>query len=130
MISLLTTVKIIDNSGGVIGRCIKILAPHNRKYAQVGDLIIISILKAIPSSKIRKGDIYKATVVRTVFPSHVSTGAIQFDTNAVILVKTSPKTVDLTPIGTSIKGVLPHVLKYKKGCSKLLALAGTKRTIY
>lgn len=126
MISLLTTVNIIDNSGGVLGRCIKILSPHNRKYAVVGDLIVISVIKAIPSSKIRKGEIFKATVVRTI---HNTTG-LRFDSNAVILVKTSPKTTDLTPIGSSVKGVLPVQLKYKRGCAKLLALAGIKRIIY
>jgi large subunit ribosomal protein L14 len=124
MISLLTTVQIIDNSGGIVGRCIKILKPHNRNYGKLGDLILVSILKTIPSSKIRKGEVYKATIVRT------KTGNISFDTNAVMLVKTSPKTTDLTPIGSSIKGVLPIGLKYKRGCSKLLALAGVKRTIY
>jgi len=124
MISLLTTVQIIDNSGGIIGRCIKILKPHNRKYAKLGELILISILKTIPGSKIRKGEVYKATIIRT------KRGEVKFDSNAVILVKTSPKTTDLTPIGSSIKGVLPYSLKYKLGCAKLLSLAGVKRTIY
>ena len=124
MISLLTVVQIVDNSGGIVARCIKILKPHNRKYAQVGDLILVSIQKTIPSSKIRKGEIYKATVVRT------KVGKIRFDMNAVILVKSNPKTIELSPIGTSIKGVLSQQLKYHSGCGKLLALAGVKNTIY
>jgi large subunit ribosomal protein L14 len=130
MISLLTKVHIIDNSGGVLGRCIKVLKPHNRKHANIGDLIVISILKTIPSSKIRKGDVYKAIVVRTVSSSHYGTGNVIFNTNSVILVKTTPKSIDLTPIASSIKGVLPYILKYRKGCGKLLALAGVKRTIF
>jgi large subunit ribosomal protein L14 len=124
MISLLTKVQIIDNSGGIIARCIKILSPDNRKYGKLGDLILVSILKTIPSSKIRQGEIYKATIVRT------KKSNVKFDTNAVLLVKTNPKTTDLTPIGSSIKGVLPNAIKYKIGCAKLLALAGVKRTIY
>ena len=75
MISLLTTVQIIDNSGGIIGRCIKILKPHNRKYAKLGELILVSILKTIPGSKIRKGEVYKATIIRT------KRGEVKFDSN-------------------------------------------------
>ncbi len=119
MIYLLTTVQIIDNSGGIIGRCIKILSPHNRNYAKLGDVILISIIKSIPSSKIKKGEIYKAVVVRTTSPSN----HISFSNNSVILVKTNPKTTELTPIGSAIKGILPDNLKYKIGCYKLLSLA-------
>jgi large subunit ribosomal protein L14 len=130
MISLETKVNIIDNSGGLIGRCFKILKPHNRKYAKTGDLIIISILKSIPSSKIKKGDIFKAIVVKTVATSRFSSGFVNFDSNSVILVKTTPKSIDLTPIASAIKGVLPYNLKYRKGCAKILALAGVKKTIF
>jgi len=123
MISLLTRVEIIDNSGGIVGKCIKILKPHNRKYGKVGDLILVSILKTIPTSKIRKGEIYKATIVRT------KTTEVRFEENGVVLVKTSPKTTELTPIGSSIKGVIPGELKRKRGCSKIVAIAGVKKTI-
>lgn len=81
MIRLLSKVKIIDNSGGLLGRCIKILKPKvqgspKKAYASVGDLILISVLKTIPGSKIKKGDLFKAVVVRTKKrpngPLHVS----------------------------------------------------------
>jgi large subunit ribosomal protein L14 len=125
MISLLTHVHIIDNSGGLIGRCIKILSPHNRNFALLGDLILISLVKTTPSSNLHKGDIFKAVVVRTKSPYlHLS-----FPHNAVLLVKVTPKSLDFSPLGTTLKGPLPLSLNTKLGCSKLLALAGAKRTI-
>ena len=68
MISLLTKVHIIDNSGGILGRCIKILKPL-KQHAKVGDLILISVIKTVSGSKeffkVQKGDVVKAIVVRT-----------------------------------------------------------------
>lgn len=109
MIQLLTKVNIVDNSGAVLGRCIKILKPHNRDYAKIGDLILVSILDIArapggastgPSSKtgapstsirdinkIKKGTMFKALVVRTKSKAFASAPqkSVSFDQNSVIL---------------------------------------------
>lgn len=127
MISLLSTVQIIDNSGGLIGRCIKILKPL-RTHAHVGDLILISLLKTIPTGsqskgstpiRLQKGDVLKAIIVRTKSPDFNKI----WDSNAVVLVKTAPKTLDLTPIGSRIKGPISSTLKHRVGCQKIISLA-------
>lgn len=126
MIQLQTQVNIIDNSGGLIGQCIKILKPV-KKVASVGDLILISIKKTVTASgknantsdKVQKKEVHKALVVRTIFPHN----NIRCEDNAVILVKTSTKNLDYTPIGSRIKGPIHSSLRYKKGCQKVLALA-------
>jgi large subunit ribosomal protein L14 len=68
MIKLLTKVNIIDNTGGIIGRCIKILRPKNVKEAKIGDIILVTIVKSLKTSNIKKGDLFKAIVVRTKAP--------------------------------------------------------------
>jgi len=113
MIQLLTKVNIVDNSGALLGRCIKILKPHNRDYAKIGDLILVSILdiakvegatstshrggpaggKKTPSTsirdinKIKKGTMFKALVVRTKTKAFASAAqkSVSFDQNSVIL---------------------------------------------
>jgi len=72
MIILLSKVRITDNSGGLEGRCIKILRPAGRKYAKLGDMILVSVLKSLPGSNIKSGDIHKAIIVRTKYDSHNS----------------------------------------------------------
>jgi large subunit ribosomal protein L14 len=122
MIQLLTKVNIIDNSGGYIGRCIKIIKPHGRDYAKIGDIILVTIKDTIKlpysgpqsgmskSSKITKGSLYKALVVRTKI--HNDKRIATFDDNAVILLKTD---VTPTPLGTRIKGPISNKLvEYQK----------------
>ena len=134
MIQLLTKVNIIDNSGGVVGRCIKILKPHGRDYAKVGDIILVSIketakidgkkkssaannLSIRDSNKIKKGSIFKALVVRT--KSNYVLKTASFDENSVVLLKSSsstnsggrvPQWFDVPPIGTRIKGPISALL--------------------
>lgn len=122
MVQLLTKVKIVDNTGGTIGRCIKILKPHNRKFAILGDIILITIVKAVVGSKIKKGEVYKAVIVQT---GTTSSGYEKYQQNSVVLVKINEKTKELTPIGTIIKTVISYNLKYKQGCQKLVNLAKT-----
>lgn len=125
MIGLLSKVHIIDNSGGLTGRCIKILKPI-RSHAQVGDLILLSLIKTIKTpgtnqsaSKVKKGDVVKGVIVRT----KSSDKSVKWDENAVVLVKTNPKTSDYTPIGTRIKGPISSSLKNRIGCQKIISLA-------
>jgi large subunit ribosomal protein L14 len=138
MIQLLTKVNIVDNSGGVIGRCIKILKPHDRDYAKIGDLILVSILEIAKvegdkkggstansirdTNKIKKGTMFKALVVRTKSKTFSSAKkkSVSFDENAVVLIKSNPgvsntaqkKTniFELPPIGTRIKGPISILL--------------------
>jgi large subunit ribosomal protein L14 len=102
MIKLLTKLAIIDNSGGLIGRCIWL----RRKTATIGDLIKVSILKTSSSSLLKKGDVHLALIVRTKF-SHKG---VNFNDNAIILLKQN----DLSPIGTRIKGPISTKIKNKK----------------
>jgi ribosomal protein L14 len=138
MIQLLTKVNIVDNSGGVLGRCIKILKPHNRDYAKIGDLILVSILNIAKvegnkksgnatssirdSNKIKKGSLFKALVVRTKTNNTImgKKKAVSFDENSVVLIKSNPgvsntaqkktNVFDLPPIGTRIKGPISVLL--------------------
>lgn len=138
MIQLLTKVKIIDNSGGVVGRCIKILRPHGRDNARVGDMILVSILEIAKieggknqkgsisassireSNKIKKGTMFKALVVRTKTNMSSATKAASYDENSVVLLKSASgaganakkqtKMDELPPIGTRIKGPISVLL--------------------
>lgn len=116
MIQLLTKVKIIDNSGGAIGRCIKILKPHGRDYAKIGDIILVSVIetaKQVKEPRIKKGTMFKALVVQTKTNPYL--GAASFDTNAVVLLKSNNahkkvQLSELPPIGTRIKGPISILL--------------------
>lgn len=138
MIQLRTLVNIIDNSGGIIGRCIKILHPHNRKYAKIGDIILVSIKEVggsnskksgITTAKdIAKGTMYKALVVRTKWNANSKSTS---DDNAVILLKTGGlndkrnvrSLSELTPLGTRIKGPISSLLNNNSGkYQKVLSL--------
>ncbi len=147
MIQLLTKVNIIDNSGGTIGRCIKILQPHGRDHAKVGDIILVSILdtarlslkgktsmsKASSSMEgkntIKKGTMFKALVVRT--KTNVVQNTAKFDSNAVVLLKSSGspstqkqiKIYDLPPVGTRIKGPISINLNKFSYTSKITSLS-------
>ena len=104
MIGLLSKVNIIDNSGGLVGRCIKILKKSRAKLgeagANIGDIIIVSVIKTYSSdTNIKKGDIHKALIVRTKKLNN----NVRWTTNSVILIKGNNKT-EIQPIGTRIKG--------------------------
>jgi large subunit ribosomal protein L14 len=114
---MLTKLKIIDNSGATQGRIIKIL--NKKKDLKVGCLVLVSILRNIPNSKVRKGDIYKAVIV---------TGSTvnSYTLKSIILVKVVPKGTDYIPLGTRIKGPVSSILKKSVGMLKVLHLS--KRT--
>lgn len=95
MISLLSKVKIIDNSGGILGRCIKVLKPGKKPHAKIGDIILISIIKTTTGTSLLKGDIHKALVVRTSY----NNTTVKWSDNSVVLIKGNKD-----PIGTRIKG--------------------------
>ena len=100
MIQMQTRLHIADNSGAVRAMCIKVLGGSKRRYANIGDVIKVSIKEAAPRSKVKKGDVYDAVVVRTAQGVRRNDGSrIRFDNNAVVLL--NPK---LEPIGTRIFG--------------------------
>lgn len=106
-------VNLIDNCGGIIGNCIHIYG--KKTVARVGDLVLLSIIRTITGSKIKKGEIYKAIIVRSKAEGGSS--------NAAVLVKIVPKTIEYNPIGTRILGPISEKLRYKKGNNKILSIA-------
>ena len=102
MIGLLSKVYIIDNCGGIIGRCIKVLKPGNSQTpATIGDTIVISVIKTASGSKIQKGDVHRAIVVRSKHKKYCS-----WSENSVVLLGTNG-----SPLGTRIKGPVSSKIK-------------------
>ena len=107
MIQLQTMLTAADNSGARTLMCIKVLGGTRRRYAQIGDVIKVSIKDAIPRGKVKKGEVHNAVVVRTRFPVKRSDGSvIRFDTNAAVLIDAK-----LEPIGTRIFGPVTRELR-------------------
>src|SRR5262245_3862744 len=100
MIQQTTDLDVADNSGARRVMCIKVLGGSKRKYAHVGDTIVVSIKDAIPRGRVKKGDVMKAVVVRTAAPVRRPDGSIiRFDSNAAVLVNAQGE-----PVGTRIFG--------------------------
>ncbi len=100
MIQMQTNLDVADNSGARRVMCIKVLGGSKRKYASVGDTIVVSVKEAIPRGRVKKGQVMRAVVVRTAKDIRRPDGTtIRFDRNAAVLVNTSEE-----PIGTRIFG--------------------------
>ena len=113
-----TVLKVADNSGAKKVQCIKVLGGSKRKYAHVGDIIVVSVKEAIPRGKVKKGDVMKAVVVRTAKDIQRNDGSvIRFDRNAAVLVNNQ-----MEPIGTRIFGPVTRELRAKKHM-KIISLA-------
>jgi large subunit ribosomal protein L14 len=125
MIQLLTKVTIIDNTGGKVGTCIKVLAPKNRKEAKVGDIILVSIKKTAANSKVTRGGLYKGLVVRTKKEIDNGVTKTKYSSNAIVLIKQaqSKKKHDYLPIGTRIKGAISSKIQKQEGCLKIHYMA-------
>ncbi len=118
MIQMQTQLVVADNSGAQLVQCIKVLGGSHRKTASVGDVIVVSVKKAIPRGKVKKGAVHKAVIVRTCKEMSREDGsAIRFDTNACVLI--NPQ---LEPIGTRIFGPVPRELR-NAGFMKIISLA-------
>jgi large subunit ribosomal protein L14 len=118
MIQMTTTLDVADNSGAKKVACIKVLGGTKRKYATIGDVIVVAVKEAIPNSKVKKGDVAKAVIVRTSKELPRSDGSfIKFDGNAAVLISK-----DLEPIGTRIFGPVARELRAKK-FMKIISLA-------
>ena len=118
MIQMQSMLDVADNTGARRVMCIKVLGGSKRKYATIGDVIVVSIKEAIPRGKVKKGDVHQAVIVRTSFPVRRPDGsAIRFDRNAAVLINKQ-----LEPIGTRIFGPVVRELRGKKFL-KIISLA-------
>ena len=119
MIQQQTLLKVADNSGAKVIMCIKVLGGTRRRYARVGDIIVASVKSATPGGVVKKGEVIKAVVVRTVNSTKRYDGTyIRFDENAAVIIKD-----DKTPRGTRIFGPVARELREKETFSKILSLA-------
>jgi large subunit ribosomal protein L14 len=118
MVQTTTTLDVADNSGAKKIMCIRVLGGTRRKYASLGDIIVVSIKEAIPNAKVKKGEIAKAVIVRTKKEVSRNDGSyIRFDTNSAVLVDK-----DNEPVGTRIFGPVARELRAKK-FMKIISLA-------
>ena len=118
MIQMQTNLDVADNSGARRVMCIKVLGGSKRKYATIGDVIVVSVKEAIPRGRVKKGDVMKAVVVRVAKDIRRPDGSIiRFDRNAAVLINKSNE-----PIGTRIFGPVVRELRAKK-FMKIISLA-------
>ena len=118
MIQMQTNLDVADNSGARRVMCIKVLGGSKRKYASVGDIIVVSVKEATPRGRVKKGDVMKAVVVRTAKDIRRPDGSvIRFDRNAAVLINNNKE-----PVGTRIFGPVPRELRAKNHM-KVISLA-------
>ncbi len=118
MIQLKSVLKVADNSGARKVQCVKVIGGSRRRYAGLGDVIVVAVKDAIPNSKIKKGTVHKAVIVRTSKETKRSDGSfIRFDENSAVLINPQDE-----PVGTRIFGPVARELRSKK-FMKIVSLA-------
>jgi large subunit ribosomal protein L14 len=118
MIQPRSILEVADNSGAKRVQCIKVMGGFHRRYARLGDIVVVSVKEAIPESNVKKGDKAKAVVVRTKKEHRRPDGSyIRFDQNAVVLINAQNE-----PIGTRIFGPVARELRWKE-FMKIISLA-------
>ena len=118
MIQMQSTLLVADNSGAKKIQCIKVLGGSKRRFASIGDVIVITVKDAIPRGKVKKGEVHKAVIVRTAKEVFRQDGSsIRFDRNAAVLINNNGE-----PIGTRIFGPVTRELRAKK-YMKIISLA-------
>jgi len=118
MIQMQSRLQVADNSGARVVQCIKVLGGSHRRYAQIGDIIKVSVKEAIPRGKVKKGDVYNAVVVRTRKGVRRPDGSlVRFDGNAAVILNNN-----LQPIGTRIFGPVTRELRGER-FMKIISLA-------
>ena len=118
MIQAETILNVADNSGAKRLNCIKVLGGSRRRYASVGDVIVVSVRESLPNSKVKKGDVLKAVIVRTAKEIRREDGSyIKFDDNSAVLISQQNE-----PIGTRIFGPVARELR-AKNFMKIISLA-------
>jgi large subunit ribosomal protein L14 len=119
MIQMETVLESGDNSGAKKLKCFKVLGGSKKTYAEVGDIIVVSIRDALPTSKVKKGTVHKAVVVRTAKEIRRADGSIiKFDENAAVLIKGKEN----EPVGTRIFGPVAREVR-QKGFVRIASLA-------
>ena len=118
MIQVQTELTVADNTGARIVECIKVLGGSKRRYASIGDIIVVSVKEAIPKGKVKKGTVHKAIVVRTKYTVKRNDGTtVKFDKNAAVIVDDKGE-----PVGTRIFGPVTRELRLR-GQTKIISLA-------
>ncbi len=118
MIQVETNLEVADNSGARRVQCIRVLGGTRRRYATVGDVIVVSVKEAIPRGRVKKGEVHKAVIVRTAKEVRRADGtSIRFDKNAAVLINKQGE-----PIGTRIFGPVTRELRAKR-FMKIISLA-------
>lgn len=118
MIQMQTRLNVADNSGAKEVMCIKVLGGSKRRFASIGDIIVVSIKDAMPNAKVKKGDVAKAVVVRTIHKLRRADGSyIRFDDNSAVLINAAKE-----PVGTRIFGPVARELR-AKSFVKIVSLA-------
>ncbi len=118
MIQLRSMLEVADNSGAKKVQCIKVMGGFHRRYARLGDIVVVSIKEALPDSNVKKGTVAKAVVVRTRKEQRRPDGTyIRFDQNAVVLINAQHE-----PVGTRIFGPVARELRWKE-FTKIISLA-------
>lgn len=118
MIQMQSRLRVADNSGAREVMCIKVLGGSKRRYAAIGDIIVVSVKDALPNSKVKKGDVAKAVVVRTIHKLRRADGSyIRFDDNSAVLINAANE-----PVGTRIFGPVARELRAKQFV-KIVSLA-------
>ena len=118
MIQVQTVLDVADNSGAKVVQCIKVLGGSRRRYAQLGDVIVVSVKEALPDSKVKKGETARAVVVRTKREWRRADGSyIKFDSNSAVIIGAQSE-----PIGTRIFGPVARELR-NKNFMKIVSLA-------
>lgn len=118
MIQMQTRLRVADNSGAKEVMCIKVLGGAKRRYASIGDIVVVSIKEALPNAKVKKGDVAKAVIVRTIQKVRRPDGSyIRFDDNSAVLINNNKE-----PIGTRIFGPVARELR-AKAFVKIVSLA-------
>ncbi len=118
MIQMQTRLNVADNSGAKEVMCIKVLGGSKRRFASIGDIIVVSIKEAMPNAKVKKGDVAKAVVVRTIHKLRRPDGSyIRFDDNSAVLINAAKE-----PVGTRIFGPVARELRAKQFV-KIVSLA-------
>ncbi len=118
MIQSETVLNVADNSGAKRVLCIRVLGGTRRRYASIGDVIVVTIKEAIPNAKVKKGDVVRAVIVRTAKEiKRMDDSTVRFDENSAVLINNAGE-----PIGTRIFGPVARELRVK-GYMKIISLA-------
>ncbi|MGO9378322.1 MAG: 50S ribosomal protein L14 [Dissulfurispiraceae bacterium] len=118
MIQTQTMLEVADNSGAKRVQCIRVLGGSKRRYARLGDIVVVAVKEAIPDGTVKKGTVQKGVIVRTKKETRRPDGSyIRFDQNAVVLIN-----AQMEPIGTRIFGPVARELRWKE-FMKIISLA-------